>query len=243
MAYDLGLALMTGSDVTIPECQITLHQPTIKEIALIGEENFLNGSQLLCINKTMISQGETLLSNTNNFQIFMMIMQEKEVADKKQSVQMLFPLLFPQYKVTITPSSLLFTQDEKDLIIDENNFEALQDVLRHVFCMNSNEINNQSFNPGNKKAQEIAEKLMRARQKIAKQKSENNGSIFAKYLSILTVGLGSMSLADCYNLTMYQLFDLVERYMLYVNWDLDIKSRLAGGKPDKPVENWMKDLH
>jgi len=42
-----------------------------------------------------------------------------------------------------------------------------------------------------------------------------------------------MSISDCYNLTMYQLFDLVERYMLYINWDLDIRSRLAGGKPDK----------
>ena len=57
MAYDLGLALMSGVDIPVPECQITVHQPTIKEIALIGEENFLTGSQLLCINKTMIAQG------------------------------------------------------------------------------------------------------------------------------------------------------------------------------------------
>jgi len=41
-----------------------------------------------------------------------------------------------------------------------------------------------------------------------------------------------MSLEDCMNLTMYQLYDLVERYMLYVNWDMDIRSRLAGATPD-----------
>lgn len=243
MAYDLGLALMSGVDIPIPECQITVHQPTIKEIALIGEENFLTGSQIMCINKTMISQDETLLSNTNNFQIFMTIMHEKEIADKKKSVQMLFSIIFPQYKVTITPNGLLFLQGDQTITIDEQNFEALQDVLRNIFCMNSNKIDNQSFNPGNTKAQEIAAKLMKARQKIAKQKSENNGSIFAKYISVLTIGLGSMSLQDCNNLTMYQLFDLVERYMLYINWDLDIKSRLAGGKPEKQVDNWMKDLH
>ena len=243
MAYDLGLALMTGTDIPIPECQITVHQPTIKEIALIGEENFLTGSQILCVNKSMVVQDETLLSNTNNFQIFMTIIQEKEIADKKKSVQMLFSILFPQYKVTMTPNSLLFVQGEQIITVDEQNFEILQDVLQNIFCMNSNNMNNYSFNPGNKRAQEIAAKLMKARQRIAKQKSENNGSIFAKYLSILTIGLGSMSLQDCTNLTMYQLFDLVERYMLYVNWDLDIKSRLAGGKPDKPVDNWMKDLH
>jgi hypothetical protein len=52
-----------------------------------------------------------------------------------------------------------------------------------------------------------------------------------------------MSLQDCLNLTMYQLYDLVERYMLYVNWDIDLRSRLAGGKPDSQPDNWMKIIH
>jgi hypothetical protein len=52
-----------------------------------------------------------------------------------------------------------------------------------------------------------------------------------------------MSLKDCLNLTMYQLYDLVERYMLYVNWDIDLRSRLAGGKPDSKPDNWMKIIH
>ena len=83
---------------------------------------------------------------------------------------------------------------------------------------------------------------MRARQRVAAQKGDK-GSIFAQYMSVLTVGLNSMSLEDCSKLTMYQLFDLVERYMLYINWDLDIRSRLAGGKPDKQPDNWMKNIH
>jgi hypothetical protein len=52
-----------------------------------------------------------------------------------------------------------------------------------------------------------------------------------------------MSLTDCLNLTMYQLYDLVERYMLYMNWDLDIKAKLAGSTENKPVDNWMKQIH
>ena len=31
------------------------------------------------------------------------------------------------------------------------------------------------------------------------------------------------------DLTCIQLYDLVERYMLYINWDMDIRCRLAGG--------------
>lgn len=42
---------------------------------------------------------------------------------------------------------------------------------------------------------------------------------------------------------MFQLFDLMERYEAFVTWDIDLRVRLAGGKPDKPVDNWMKDLY
>ena len=52
-----------------------------------------------------------------------------------------------------------------------------------------------------------------------------------------------MSLQNTMDLTMYQLYDLVERYMLYINWDIDIRSRLAGAKPETQTENWMKNIH
>jgi hypothetical protein len=84
---------------------------------------------------------------------------------------------------------------------------------------------------------------MRGRQRVAAQKGSSNTSIFTQYLSILTVGLGSMSLKDATDLTMFQLYDLVERYMLFVNWDMDIRCRLAGGKPENQPDNWMKDIH
>lgn len=51
-----------------------------------------------------------------------------------------------------------------------------------------------------------------------------------------------MSLEELSNLTLYQFFDLLERYMLYINWDIDIRARMAGAKNDKPMENWMKSL-
>lgn len=243
MELDLRLALMAGVDIPIPECQLVLHQPTIKEIAYIGEKNFFVGVQCLNIRKSMISQGESLLADTNNFQIFMTVMAEPSEVEKKEAVKQVLQLLFPSYKVSFTPRSLLFVGTELTATVDEMNFEALQQVVRQALCVNSGPMDQQTFNPANEKAREIAEKLMRGRQRVAALKGEDNASIFAQYLSILTVGLESMSLHDCLNLTMYQLFDLMERYSLYVNWDIDIRSRLAGGKPDNKPDNWMKNIH
>lgn len=240
---DIRLALMTGVDIPIPELQATLHQPTIKEISYIGERDFLIGVQCLSVQKTMLIQDENLLSQTSNFQIFMTIMNDKMTIDKKQNVMTTLNLLFPNYQIFITPRAISMNCEQGNVIIDEGNFEIFQQIISQVFCLNKTD--QSTFNPGNKKAKEIADKLMRARQKVAAQKAADggDGSAFAQYISTLTVGLGSMSLQDCINLTMYQLYDLVERYSLYINWDIDMKSRLAGAKPDKPVDNWMKNIH
>lgn len=234
---------MTGVDIPIPELQTTLHQPTLKEISFIGEKDFLIGIQCLSIQKSMLIQDESLLSQTSNFQIFMTVMNDKLTADKKQSVLSALSLLFPNHQIFITPRAISLNADGGSVVIDENNFEVIQQVIGQVFCLSKTD--QSTFNPANKQAKAIADKLMKARQRVAAQKASGHGegSAFAQYISTLTVGLGSMSLQDCINLTMYQLYDLVERYSLYINWDIDLKSRLAGAKPDKPVDNWMKNIH
>lgn len=239
---DTRLALMCGSDIPIPELQMAIHQPTLKEISYIGEQDFFMAIQCLQISKNMFIKDNSLLESTTNFQIFMTVMSEKETQDKKQSVIQLFELIFPGCKATFTPNSILLIKDGNSVILDENNFDTFQEYLKDVFCFNNTRMDQTSFNPADKKAQEIAEKLMRGRQRVAAQKGEANSSIFSQYLSTLTIGIPA-DIKTLMELTMYQLYDLVERYMLYINWDLDIKARLAGGKPDSSPENWMKNIH
>lgn len=240
---DIRLALMCGTDIPIPEIQATIHQPKIKEIALIGESDFFIAIQCLNVNKDLLRQDKTLLQNTSNFQIFMTIMSEKETKDKKNATQQLLSLLFPKHNVLFTPRSILLQGDGSSQTIDENNFEAFQAIIKQVFCVSNKNNQQAGFNPANEKAREIAEKLMRGRRRVAELNGSANASIFSQYLSILTIGLSSMSLKELMELTMFQLYDLIERYQLYINWDIDIRSRLAGAKPDDRPENWMKNIH
>lgn len=240
---DLRLGLMCGIDLPIPELQTTIHQPKIKEIAFVGEKDFFLGVQCLCIDKNIIAnQGESLLVNTNNFQIFMTMMKEKEMAEKKDSVINVLSLVFPKYRTLFTPRSIIL-QGDTQIMIDDSNFEILQEYLKEIFCFKSSMSQDLGFNPANETAKKIADKLMRGRQRVAELNGSADASIFSQYLSMLTVGLDSMSLQDLMDLTMFQLFDLVERYQLYINWDIDIRSRLAGAKSDNKPENWMKNIH
>lgn len=239
---DTRLALMTGVDIPIEACKLVIHQPTLKEISYIGEADFFTATQCLMVNKSMVSQDESVLNTLSNFQVFMTIMNEKDTVDKKKSVLKIFSLLFPQYKVTFTPQTIIFVKDGQNLMVDNNNFDAMQDILKKIFCAKNGPMDQQAFNPGNEKAREIAEKLMRGRQRVAAQKGASNTSVFGMYISILSVGL-HLPIDHLINLTMFQLYDLVERYSLYMNWDLDIRVRMAGGTPDSTPESWMKDLH
>ena len=239
------LALMTGVDIPIPELQLALHQPTIKEISYLGEEDFFDGVSCLCIDKNIIKQDKSLLEQTTNFQVFMAVMQSPQETGKKQSVLSVLTLLFPDCKPSFTPRTLVLMRDSQPYVIEDSNFEKLQKILRRVFCLNGGRNGQQEYNPKGQKAKEIAEKLMRGRQRVAEQKAKEggNGSQFVQYLSVITIGIPSMSLNDAMNLTMFQLYDLVERYSRFINWDIDIKSRLAGAKGESQLDNWMENIH
>lgn len=234
---------MCGTDIPT-EYQLTIHQPKLQEISFIGEQDFFLGAQCLTLNKSMFIEDKDALLNTNNFQIFMMIMQEKQAKDQKKATQQVLTLLFPDYKVLFTPNSLLFQNQKtnESIIVDSSNFEQLQELFKLIFCVKNGPMDQQAFNPGSKKAQEIAKKLQRGRERIAAEKHQNTASVFSQYISMLSVGL-HLPIQHLVELTMFQLYDLVERFMLWLNWDIDIKSRLAGGKPDKEPDNWMKNLH
>ena len=240
---DTRLALMCGTPLPVPACQLSVHQPSISEISFIGEKDFFTGIQILCLYKSMFVEDKNLLSDINNFQIFMMIMQEKETRDKKEAVMKIFTLLFPEFQVIFTPNSLLFRPEEGEtIIVDESNFEILQVALRQIFCMNEGPMTQSAFNPAGEKAKAIADKLMKGRERIAAEKNSSHSSIFSQYMSVLSIGVG-YSLKSLTELTMFQLYDLVERYYLWVSWDLDVRTRLAGGKPDDKPDNWMKNIH
>lgn len=242
---------MTGVDIPIPELQLVLHQPSIKEISMMGEKEFFIALQFLCLHKENYVKDDSLLSQITNFDIFIEVLMDVKVyrefsdtIDLKNSITMLLTLLLGEYQILFTPQSLILrNSDGNTVMIDKTNFDFLQQTLRKTFCLNTNILGEQGeFNPKGSKAREIAEKIMRGRQRVAAQKGDNNESVFVRYISILAVGI-PMDLNSIINLTVYQIYDLIERYGLLLDWNIDLKVRLAGGTPNSQAESFMKNIH
>ena len=63
------LLLMSGADIPFISAQVNIHQPTIYEISLIGEESFFSGCQFLNFNKNMIDAKDNLdLTQMSDFE-------------------------------------------------------------------------------------------------------------------------------------------------------------------------------
>lgn len=244
------LQLMTGVDIPIKELGTSIHQPTIKEISMIGEMEYFSTMQLFCFDKSSIiaanPKGASNLLNMNNFEIFMTLIEGPEVEQRKNDILSVLAIYFPTYTVQFLPRGLYFNSvsEQHNFTLDERNFDSLRNVLHEVSGLkNASGGQDSSFNPKNKQAAEIAAKLMRGRARVAAQRNQGKqGGILSRYVSIIAVGL-QLNVQDCLNYTVYQVYDIIERYRLWIGWDIDIKSRLAGGTPDSKPEDWMQDLH
>lgn len=246
MKHDLKLALMAGIDIPIPELHITIHPPFINEIALMGEKDFFMGVQYLCLEKEQLIQDEFLLASLSNFQVLMKVLGQSQDKNKKNIIETLLLLLFPTHKAVILPNSIILSAPEiQPTVIDDNNFNIFQDYVKEILCVSSIfQQNNIIYKPANDTAKKIADKIMRGRRKVAENKSKTESStyILQRYLSILSVAkVATLQESSKYNL--FQLFDQMERYNAFLEWDVDQRVRLAGGKPEKNVESWMRDLY
>ena len=242
------LLLLSGNDIPFPEAQLTIHQPTIKEIAYIGEENFYTGCEFLKFSKDKLDEKDRIhLENYSNFDVLMSIMKEKNAVVQKNKicVSMVLAIMFPLYSISFSDTAIIFKKEgtEEVCLINNNNFEEFKKILNQIFCLGQGTGIDGDYNPSGDIAKRIADKLNRRKQKLAEIKpQEHKIAILSRYLSILTIGQ-NMNLNDLLQYTVYQLFDIFERYQLKVQNDFYFKAKLAGASDLQEVEDWMKDIH
>ena len=81
-----NLLLLSGNDLPFPEAAITIHHPTLREIAYVGEDNFFNGYQLLNISKNLLTdEDKSNLDDLTNFDILIAILGERNAVMQKTS--------------------------------------------------------------------------------------------------------------------------------------------------------------
>ena len=251
MMYSIdSLTLISGIDVPIPEIGVNIHQPTIREIAYIGEKSFYEAAQTIIIQKedfingleNITQEDKTALSLMSNFEIFLKLVEANPLSSTK--VQMLLSLLFPDFNSSIAERFIFLVnpKEQKSILINDSTFEILQEVITTILCLQSGNTK-EEFNPQGDRAREIAEKIKRGRERAARLKGEKKqqSNFLSKYISGLGIGTNTLNIHNVLDLTLYQLLNQLERYGLYTQYNISIQAKMAGAKDVEDVD-WLKDI-
>lgn len=183
---------LSGQDIPVMDCNIIVHQPTIKEIVLFKETSFLNVVQLFTNvedNAAKIRESNSVSQDYSDFQLLMALLNQP-TGELKENLETFFQLVFPTYTVEIRESDISFYIDERRVgMINSYNYKTFCEVIDDVFGLPTNK---KKYNPANSKAAEIAKKFKQREEELAKRKGQNTESapsLFASYVSILSVGM------------------------------------------------------
>lgn len=244
---DMRLALICGIDYLVEELNLVVHQPKIKEIALLGEHDFNSGIACFFLDKTAAFPDPEISKLVDDFDFFIRIFADTRMKQQKKIVLQVLSLFFPKYNIAFTPQSIILKAKDNDLAItiDKSNFAIFRQTIGQIVCF-SNADKGSEYNPQSLKAKQIADKLKRGREIVAERKRQEGSAqshIIERQLSIISVGL-QIPISYLIDLTLYQFYDLNTRYQYYLNWDLDIRAKLVPGNTSKePVKDWMQELH
>lgn len=239
------LLLISGNDIPFPQAGLTIHQPTLKEIAYITEQHFWNGCQLLKFDKEILpDQDKVGLSNISNFNIIMTVVQEKSIESKQARVKLMsiLALLFPTNEILLRKNAIQLRDPQSGQVkeINNENFQTFKQILIDMFCLSDSE--DKQYNPSGQLAKKIANKIKRGRQQKAKLAPDTKIAIFSRYVSVLAVGL-QKDINSYMHYTVYQIMDEFKRFELKLHYDTWERFKIAGATGMEDPEDWLKDIH
>lgn len=231
------LQLITGIDIPVEELGITIRQPKIKEIAILGEHQYFLALSIFKMNKSA-------LNITNDEVTDWMIFNEslnQKIDDVKNTRTLItnFLQLFSQNKINIGPRSLILQVGDEIKNIEPEWFPFYQRIICDIGGASMLKGSSEEFKPADAKAAAIAKKIKESRARRAKMEPQGrNEGFLAKYIRAVATAT-SNSLDQVCNMTLLQLNEMMQTYLSWEAYDLEVKSRLAGAKGDKKLEHWI----
>lgn len=236
------LLLLTKNDIPFVEAQITIHQPTLKEIGFIGEDMFFTGCQFLNFSKDFLAPEDKVnLVDTSDFEIFMSIVNSGLDERYSESIRLVLSLLFPQHEIRYDDSSIILFNEQGLSRIDNTNYDIFKNIIVEMFELDDSTTSAQGYNPVDKRAARIAEKLQKRKKKEDKEEKPKI-NILSRFLSILTVG-ENKNMNDFLDYTVFQLKDEFKRFQKKQSFDMYLQAKMAGAEDLDDVDNWMDDIH
>jgi len=238
---DLELKLLAGEPIHVDESIGFLKPLTVREIVKEGYTKYLKYLNILTLKKEDLIGEEGKDIDLSLFGIILAIEEEEIIQEMKNAVE----FFFKEESVVLKDDGiLLINEGENQKIIYDGNFDKFSEVIK--FQNSLKKVNGESVEvEATEKAKEIKEKLSKSREQIAmikqSENDENNELDFTDILSSVSSMSNSINKLNVFDLTVYQLYDEFKRLDLIEQYDISIKSMLAGAK-DVKLKHWSSKI-
>lgn len=242
---DIELLLLFGQEIDIDIGKI--YPLKLKDIIKLGYSKYNVYLSLLLLDKNNLNNTNDInidLSQYSNFDVVYSICMVDEKF--KQSYFTMLELFF---KETIYLGGDIFYFGEfnkgkdNNRIINKDNFDEIIELLKVVNNISSIE---DDLNPADARTKELLEKRKKVREMVAKAKSKDNDGeplTLSDLVSSLCANSNSINLFNVWDLTIYQFNNQFNRMRMLEDYDINIRSLLAGGDPEKiNLKHWMSKI-
>ena len=125
------LQLATGVDIPVEELGVTIHQPRIEEISILGQDKYLIALQLFSFSPQNLPLQD---KSINSWTILNQVIQQKidGIKDTKQLLVNFLQLFFKE-KLNLGPRSLMLVgKDAQVKNIEPEDIDTLQSIVKSV---------------------------------------------------------------------------------------------------------------
>ena len=169
---------------------------------------------------------------------------DKMVKSNIIAIEDVLSLLFPDYELMKMPTMLVFTRvvdgKKEQHLINNDNFEQFKSIVEEMFCLKKL-LGGGGYNPANKMAQKLAKKFEERHKKLQKKTDgKSSVDILSRYMSILVLG-NHHTYSELMDYTVYQLYSEFQTFLRKYQYELWVKSKLAGAQNLDDVDNWLNE--
>ena len=237
--YLEDLYLLTGLPVPFENVG-ELHQHKLIDIARMGESDF---NRFLSVTVFEVEDLDLKIPEGMDVSTFDVVVSNcLENVQFKAEVENAFTFFFSERVRFSNEHHIFRVGDENDIrVINKENYELLKEMLKEIYYLSKQE--KEEGKPVSEAAKRILEKQKESKKQIDKLKGRGKkGCQLSDLVSSLCAN-SNISIKEVWNLTLYQFMDQFYRLQLVEEYDIAIRSVLAGADPKEVnPEHYVKRM-
>lgn len=229
-----------------------IYPATLREIASVGYDNFLQYIQILTMEKPLLNEKEkdelnTILENLTDYQYFLVMTgMDKDLLQKAKEAFRFF--IHESVSFSLEPAQIIIGPLEEKHLLTEEMFYELRRILKRMYFLEQEAeeiIIYENDPPATKRLKQQMkinrEKVARAK---AKQKKQSGSDIqFSDLVGSVAAGNCGLNIKTIWDITYYAFHDQLKRMGWREQFDINNRAAMAGAKLKKSqLKHWIKSI-